>query len=120
MDQKQARKNVRGIRNAVDFALLQLHYASTYLSEPHPDKSDEALRLELYALRDSCDAFMQDDGQARTRIGQSVAALACAREALQKEMIWERDDGESMRFLQFTCLADALRVLHERVMTAVG
>lgn len=125
MDQKQARKNVRGVRNAVDFVLLQFHYAAIYFGEPRAAKgvnglTDETFRLELHALRDSCDAFMQEDSQAHARIAQSVAALVNARDALQKEMIWERDDGESMRYLHLTFLADALRVLHERVMTAVG
>ncbi|MBX9952013.1 MAG: hypothetical protein K2Y39_22765 [Candidatus Obscuribacterales bacterium] len=125
MDQKQARKNVRGVRNALDFVLLQLHYAALHFGEAQGVKAvngltDEGFRIELHSLRDSCDAFMQEDPHALARIGQSVAALALAREVLQKEMIWERDDGESMRYMQFTVLCDALRVLQERVMTALN
>ncbi len=55
--------------------------------------------------------------QSLIRIGRSVATLVNARSALQEELLWERDDGESMHFMQFNCLADGLRILQERVMT---
>ncbi len=125
MNQTQGRKIVRGVRNAADFALLQLHYSAIHVNEGLLSSqvnglTDDSLRLALHALRDNCDSFMQDDPQALMRIGQAVAALSSARSALQKELIWERDDKESMRFMQFTFLVDALRVLQERVMDAVG
>ena len=125
MDQKQIRKTVRGVRNAADFALLQLHYSTAVINEglrstPVTVLTDDSLRCALHALRDNCDFFMQDDLQSLTCIGQSVAVLAGVRSALQLELIWQRDDNESMRFMQFSFLADALRVLQERVMEAVA
>lgn len=125
MDQKQIRKTVRGVRNAADFALLQLHYSAIHVNEGLRSSqmnslSDNSLRLAVHALRDNCDSFMQDDPQALMRIAQAVSALSSARSALQQELIWARDDNESMCFMQFTFLADSLRVLQERVMDAVA
>ena len=125
MNQSQVRKNVRGVRNAVDFVLLQLHYSALHIGDAQAVKqnnclADNSLRDALHVLRDNCDSFMQDGAQSRTCIAQSVAILAGARSALLQELIWERDDHESMRFMQFSVLADALRVLQERVMAAVA
>jgi hypothetical protein len=103
MNQIQVRKIVRGVRNAADFALLQLHYSAIHVNEKLRSSqvnglTDDSLRFALHALRDNCDFFMQDDPQSLTRIGQSVAVLASARSALLQELIWQRDDNESMRF----------------------
>ncbi len=121
MDQKQARKAVRGVRNALDFVLLQLHHCVPLIDKGQTVKqvnclTDDSLRNALHVLRADCDGFMWDDDQSVIRIGRSVATLVNARSALQEELLWERDDGESMHFMQFNCLADGLRVLQERVM----
>ena len=124
MNTTHVRKLVRGVRHAVDFALLQLHYSSCCFGEQTAAPrvaglTDDSLLLSLHALRYSCDDFMQDETPSVAHIARSVAALATARSALQEALIWERDDGESTRFMQFTFLSDALRILHERVLKVV-
>jgi hypothetical protein len=124
MTPSQVRKLVRGVRNAADFVLLQLHYSAPLIDQSQVVKqvnclTYDSLRFALHALRENCDSFMWNDPLSLARIGQSVAALTSARSALQQELLWERDDHESMHLMQFTVLADGLRVLQERVMDAV-
>ena len=113
MNHEQINKEVCGVRNAADFALKL-----TMLCELSVPKIDvRVLRSNLIAIRNHFQTFRQQSNLiVSANLLYALHELTNTRAELLRVLETESDDGKTMRIAQIQCLAESLRVLHERFL----